>query len=106
MRFILSFLSILMLTLIGISCQKTISSPTAQSPASDKQNITAQDSSRISLQDAKKDFDAGAAVFVDSRAEAVYKQNHIKGAINITFADIEARWKEIPTSKKIIVYCS
>lgn len=61
---------------------------------------------RISLEDAKKDFDAGNAIFVDTRAEVSYKQEHIKGAMNIPAEAMETRYKEIPTSKKIIAYCS
>jgi rhodanese-related sulfurtransferase len=45
-------------------------------------------------------------VFVDTRAKSAYDVEHIKGAINMTTADVEARYKEIPTGKKIIAYCS
>lgn len=65
-----------------------------------------QEAPRISLADAKKDFDTGTAVFVDSRPAESYKDLHIKGAINVPLSDAETRWKEIPTDKKIIVYCS
>jgi predicted sulfurtransferase len=61
---------------------------------------------RISLADAKKAFDDGSAIFVDSRAESAYKDEHIKGAINITHDTLEARLKDLPKDKKIIVYCS
>lgn len=64
------------------------------------------DAPRITLADAKKEFDAGNAIFVDTRAEAAYKNEHIKGSINMTTADVEARYKELPTDKKIIAYCS
>ena len=66
----------------------------------------ADDETRITLADAKKEFDAGNAVFVDTRAKAAYDSEHIKGAINMTTDDVEARYKEIPTGKKIIAYCS
>lgn len=71
-----------------------------------KVSAFSQEAPRISLADAKKDFDAGTAIFVDSRPAESYKDLHIKGAINIPFADAETRWKEIPADKKIIVYCS
>ena len=64
------------------------------------------DAPRITLADAKKDFDAGNAIFIDTRAEAAYKNEHIKGAINMTTSDVAARYKELPTDKKIIAYCS
>jgi 3-mercaptopyruvate sulfurtransferase SseA len=66
----------------------------------------ADDAPRITLADAKKDFDAGTAVFVDTRAEATYRQEHVKGAINMPMEAVETRYKEIPTGKKIIAYCS
>ena len=66
----------------------------------------ADDAPRISLADAKKDFDAGNVVFIDTRAEVTYKQEHIKGAINIPMEAVEMRYKEIPKGRKIIAYCS
>ena len=64
------------------------------------------DAPRISLDDAKKDFDAGKAIFVDTRAEVQYKQEHIKGAINIPAEAFQTRYTEVPKDKKIIAYCS
>jgi hypothetical protein len=61
---------------------------------------------RITLAEAKKDFDAGAAIFVDSRPESAYKAEHIQGAINISGDILDAHLKELPKDKKIIVYCS
>ena len=66
----------------------------------------ADDAPRITLADAKKDFDAGNAVFIDTRTEATYKQEHIKGALNIPVEAAEAKFNEIPKDKKIIAYCS
>ena len=66
----------------------------------------ADDAPRITLADAKKDFDAGNAVFIDTRAKSAYDAEHIKGAINMSSGEVEARYKEIPTGKKIIAYCS
>lgn len=64
------------------------------------------DAPRITLAEAKKEFDAGNAIFVDSRPAESYNVEHVKGSINVPFADAETRYKEIPTGKKIIVYCS
>jgi 3-mercaptopyruvate sulfurtransferase SseA len=64
------------------------------------------DAPRITLAEAKKDFDAGNAVFVDTRAETSFKNEHIKGAVNVPIEAFEAKYKEIPTGEKIIVYCS
>ena len=61
---------------------------------------------RISLADAKKAYDDGAAVFIDSRAESAFRAEHIKGATNISGDILDAHLKELPRDKKIIVYCS
>ena len=60
---------------------------------------------RISLDEAKKDYDAGNAIFVDSRAEIAFLQEHVKGAINITSLT-DDKLASLPRGKKIIVYCS
>lgn len=64
------------------------------------------DAARISLADAKAAFDAGTALFVDSRAEAAYKAERIKGAINIPAGTLDSKIGSLPKDKKIIVYCS
>ena len=61
---------------------------------------------RITLADAKADYDADRAVIVDSRPAESYNVEHIKGSINVPLGDFEAQYKNIPTNKKIIVYCS
>lgn len=104
-------LSLLILILgaliIGLGCTNTGNSTTVKAePAKANSPNVAEDAPRISLDDAKKDFDAGTAVFIDARDVNSYKFTHIKGAINIPFAEAENRLKEIPTDKKIIAYCS
>ena len=78
---------------------------TATAPQTDEHGHT-DDAPRITLEEAKKDFDAGKAVFVDTRAETSYKTEHIKGAINVPIEAFQAKFKDIPTDKKLIVYCS
>jgi 3-mercaptopyruvate sulfurtransferase SseA len=114
MRFILSMLAVFTLGLsvltacqdaappVKIEAAKTI--PTS-APKTDEHGH-ADDAPRIMLADAKADFDAGTAILVDTRAEGAYKQEHIKGAINVPFADFEANYQKIPNGKKIIAYCS
>jgi len=64
------------------------------------------DAPRITLAEAKKDFDGGGAIFIDTRGEETFKTEHIKGAMNMPVEFAEMRYKEIPANKKIIVYCS
>jgi hypothetical protein len=61
---------------------------------------------RISLADAKKDFDAGKAVIVDVRDANAYAQEHIKGSLNIPLAELNGSADKLPKGKKIIAYCS
>ncbi len=61
---------------------------------------------RITLADAKSAFDAGDSVFVDVRAEAIYKAEHIKGSVNITPDKLDSKLSSLSKDKKLIVYCS
>ncbi len=61
---------------------------------------------RITIEDAKKDFDSNSALFVDARSPDVYKQEHIKGAINVSYGAPDSEVEKIPKGKKIIVYCT
>jgi len=130
MYFILSLLTTLALGLSMLQCEKQMSptrnanvaktttvNSTTNENSTTNANLTITSNSnsseavhdeapRISLEDAKKAFDDGSAVFIDTRPADSYKLEHVKGAINITSNDFEARYKEIPTGKKIIAYCS
>ena len=61
---------------------------------------------RISPQDAKKEVDAGNAIFVDSRGEAAFEQEHLPGAVVIPFGSGDEKFSSLPKGKKIIAYCS
>jgi hypothetical protein len=78
-------------------------SPAAASPA---HTDDGHDAPRISLADAKKEYDAGTAVIVDVRDPSAYKFEHIKDSLNIPVASIDSSINKIPKGKKIIAYCS
>lgn len=117
MRFILSIMLISVLGIL-IACQssaaptsiKPIASNTPQTtkpPAQDSHDHNAdQEAPRISLADAKKAFDDGDALFVDTRYADAFQMEHIKGAINIPVNEFDKRYSEITKGKKIIAYCS
>ena len=69
-------------------------------------SLVANEAPRISLADAKKAFDEGTAIFIDTRNSVAYNDERIKGALNFTVSDVEKRIAEIPKDKKIIAYCS
>ena len=61
---------------------------------------------RITIEDAKKAYDDNSSVIVDARAADIYKEEHIKGAINIPIGSKDSEFDRLPKGKKIIVYCS
>lgn len=64
------------------------------------------DAPRISLADAKRDFDSKNAVFIDTHSKQTYDAEHIAGAINMTTGEIGTAADKLPKGKKIIAYCS
>ena len=60
---------------------------------------------RISVEEAKKDVDAGIAIIVDSRAESAYKTEHIAGSISLPSGSTD-EFAALSKGKKVIVYCS
>jgi len=62
---------------------------------------------RISLEDAKKDYDAGNTVIIDARGDMQWEQEHIAGSMSSgKIGPVEQDYPNIPKGKKIIVYCS
>ena len=100
---------------VAIACTAETSQPgpaaTSSTPASRSNTtvtITPQtvDANRITVADAKKEYDAGTAVFVDVRAAEAYKMQHIKGALHIPLESLDANLSKLPKGKKLIIYCS
>ena len=79
----------------------------AQQPGVDPHgHAEGADAPRISLAEAKKAFDDGSAVFIDTHLKNAYDDGHIPGAINIPVAELDLKVNTIPKGKKIIAYCS
>ena len=104
---------LLVATVFALGCQNTLTNAasdnlnaSATSPAPVAAASATDDAPRIALADAKAAYDAGNAIFVDTRAEAAYKTEHIKGAVNITQDKLESKLGGLPKDKKIIAYCS
>ena len=114
-----SMLFVLVVTAFALGCENGMTTAankianTAAPAAKNNTNEAASpvatptdDAPRITLAEAKAAFDAGSAIFVDTRAEAAYKPEHIKGAINITQDKLESKLSSLSKDKKIIAYCS
>lgn len=62
---------------------------------------------RMKIDEAKKEFDAGNVVFVDSRPEAAFKTEHLPGAVSIPVGpDAADKFSQLPKGRKIVVYCT
>ncbi len=61
---------------------------------------------RISIEDAKKEHEAGNAVIIDTRPATSYRGEHIAGSINLPIGSAEDQFKNLPSGKKLILYCS
>ena len=114
MQFILSLLLTLTFGLSLLQCQSSTmtgkpdaaknntnvsTAPAASTATNAHADEHSDDAPRITLEDAKKAFDGGNVVFIDTRAEAAYKTEHIKGAINIPSEAFQTRYKEVPKDK-------
>lgn len=70
------------------------------------QNIPYPDVPRIPVGQAKEFFDAGEALFVDTRQVASYQEAHIPGAVLLPSNATEADYAALPQDTAIITYCT
>jgi predicted sulfurtransferase len=110
MRNLVLIFGIAMLAFV-VACANPAAPPVRVENAASPSNTASveqqhDDAPRISLADAKKDFDDGAAIIIDARNEEAYKQEHIKGALNLAKGVNDEQLNKIPKGTKIIVYCS
>jgi len=119
MRFILSVMLLSALAIL-VACQSsaaptsvepiatnTLQTAKTTAPSSDGHDHKAdEEAPRITLADAKKAFDEGNVVFVDTRSADAFQLERVKGAINVPANEIETRYKDVPKGKTIIAYCS
>jgi hypothetical protein len=62
---------------------------------------------RIKVDEAKKMVAEGKAIFIDVRGADAYKMSHIKGALDVPLIKLnEGEFKDLPSNKLIIAYCS
>lgn len=89
----------LLVVAFSVACQTASTAPF-------KKYADANEVPNISVADAKNEVDAGTAVIVDSRNEAVYKMEHITGSISIPNGSPKEKYDAVPKGKKAIVYCA
>ncbi|HMJ25759.1 MAG TPA: rhodanese-like domain-containing protein [Pyrinomonadaceae bacterium] len=61
---------------------------------------------RISAAELHDLWQKGDVVIIDTRAEAAYKDEHIKGAISMPTGTVLDRIDELPRNKMIAAYCT
>jgi len=61
---------------------------------------------RISVEDSKKEVEAGNAIIIDTRGVNAFKSEHIAGSISLPAGSTEDQFKDLPPGKKYILYCS
>jgi hypothetical protein len=80
----------------------TATVPTDQSTVT----VPYPDVARVSLKDAKAAYDIQNAVFIDVRGEPYYSQEHIPGALSITYDELPAHIQDLNKTDWIIPYCT
>lgn len=109
MRFNLLVLGLFAALAVGAACTRAEIAANATHSELAATSLTPEpavdDVPRISLADAKKDYDAGTTVFVDVRPIADYDKEHVKGSISVPPGFIAKHMQELK-GKKIIAYCS
>jgi hypothetical protein len=76
--------------------------PTDQTAAA----IPYPDVPRVSLQDAKAAYDLKNAVFIDVRGEPYFSDEHIPGALSITYDELPTNLQALKNTDWIIPYCT
>jgi 3-mercaptopyruvate sulfurtransferase SseA len=70
-------------------------------------NNTAPDNvRRVTITELRDMLEQNKAVVVDVRGTEAYKQEHIKGALDIPENQLSSRKGELPKDKLIVLYCS
>jgi flagellar basal body rod protein FlgC len=96
--------------ILGVVIWRTIqvlpSVPAQQPTATASGFLPYPNVNRISLADAKAAYDSASAVFIDVRGDPSYSTSHIKGALDIAYADIVSGMADLDKSKHYILYCT
>ena len=106
-RLFILLAAVILLAIASTGCNsRETKASTKTSTKTDQPATPADDVKRISIEDARAEFDGGRAVMIDVRGEPSYKAGHIKGAKLLPYNEIGDRAGELPKDKLIILYCS
>ena len=91
------------------SANTTAMASQSSQPAQATEHKTEGEVPRITVDELKEKLAKNAHVFIiDSRSQGSYDSSEIKikGAVRIPADEVEARLKEIPHDREIVVYCT
>jgi 3-mercaptopyruvate sulfurtransferase SseA len=88
----------------GNSRADSVAPNTAAKPA--QATVPPDGARRITVAELQKMLNDGEAVVYDTRAKASYEQEHIKGALSMPYADVDAHAGELPKDKTLVFYCT
>lgn len=104
----LTVISLLFLLTLACNALIPLSDSNGQPSSNADLPLTEDDVPRVSAENAKAAFDAGAAVIVDVRSRASYEAAHAVGALSIPLEEFENNIGgiDLPKDQWIITYCT
>ena len=61
---------------------------------------------RITAEELHKLWEKNEVVIIDTRAEAAYKQEHIKGSLSVPAGTLNQKFDQLPRGNMIAAYCT
>jgi rhodanese-related sulfurtransferase len=95
--------------LVACNSNETLLAQTNSSASSSPQaNVTnpADGARRIKVDELHALWEKNNVLIIDTRAEAAYKESHIKGSISMPTGTILQHLDELPRNKMIVAYCT
>ncbi|MFQ5857230.1 MAG: rhodanese-like domain-containing protein [Anaerolineae bacterium] len=106
-KWTLGGIALVLVGAVGILIAARSSPPTTSTPsAATQQDIPYSEVPRTPLAEAKTKFDAGTALFVDTRSLEEYERKHIPNAIALPLSDLSSQSADLPRDAEIITYCT
>lgn len=95
-------------TLAACNSNETLLSQSPKTPGQNPQQAPSpsDNARRINAEELFKLWEKGEVLIIDTRAESVYKESHIKGAISMPTGTVLGRIDELPRNKMIVAYCT
>ena len=78
----------------------------AKPAATGTTQVDADGARRVTAAELQKMVEGGRVAIYDTRAKAVYEQEHIKGALSMPSGEVGDRAGELPRDKTLVFYCT